>query len=115
MKQKNDDVIIHACVRRKGNKEGSKLKKLSFAFPPKYASLWVASLEKIIFGGTISLENNTLVSLLEGQKPRDTRKCIFLIEKSDHKDAVKHIEKLMRPVFEAADKSVEIVCNQFKC
>lgn len=49
----NDDVVIHACVARKGNKQGSKLKKLPFTFPPNYASLWVAALEKAAFGGTL--------------------------------------------------------------
>lgn len=51
VKSKNDDVIIYACVRRKGYKEGSKLKKLSFVFPPKVASIWVTAFEKAVFGG----------------------------------------------------------------
>jgi hypothetical protein len=101
--------VIYACVRRKGHKEGTKLKKLSFAFPPKYATLWVAAFEKAIYGGNLFEMLILLDSTGEGEKKVDNRKCIFLIDKTDQKEAIKDIDKYIRPVFVAADRVIEVI------
>ena len=38
----------------------------------------------------------------------DNRKCIFLVEKSDHKDMIKIIDTIIRPVFEVAERNIQI-------
>jgi hypothetical protein len=85
---------MHACITRKGNKQGGKLKKLSFGFPPKTASTWTEALLQLVFGSPLKQQNS--------------RKVLFLIDKLDNKTLSKYVEPFMRPVFEAAQRNMEI-------
>lgn len=45
-----DNVELRACVGRKGNKEGSKLKSLPFTFSGKNAASWAEAMRTMVFG-----------------------------------------------------------------
>ena len=98
VKEKNSQVEIAACVIRKNNKEGAKFKELTFTFTDRTSKLWANALEKLIYGGP--------------QPDIATSKSILiLIDKNDSKEAKNYVEKLMKPVFEAAKRSVEVKGN----
>jgi hypothetical protein len=95
IKEKNNEVEIFACVTRKNNKEGAKLKDISFTFDDRYSANWANLMEKIVFGGPqITLENS--------------RSILILLDKNDSKEAARHIDKLMKPVFDAANRALEV-------
>ena len=55
-----DNVELRACVGRKGHKEGSKLKSLTFTISGNAAISWAEAMRAMVFGN--SSEMPTFVS-----------------------------------------------------
>jgi hypothetical protein len=97
--EKGNSVLIHCCISRGKDKEGSELKKISLAFgDASQARIWKESMMELSFGGMYEQSIK--------------REVLILAEKSD-KDSLKLIEKQMVPVFEEAKKPFKVEVIQY--
>ncbi|KAJ3215877.1 hypothetical protein HDU67_010234 [Dinochytrium kinnereticum] len=81
-----NEVTVHACVTRKKNMGGSKLKKLKFQFEESSKVKPFVSMIMIAVYGSATLDANV------------TRNVLVLIDKFDSKEATKNVDKYMKPV-----------------
>jgi hypothetical protein len=97
--EKGNSVLVHCCISRGKDKEGSELKKISLAFgDASQARLWKESMMELAFGGYYEQSIQ--------------REVLILVEKSD-KDSLKLVEKQMVPVFEEAKKPFKLEIVQY--
>ncbi|KAJ3006296.1 hypothetical protein HKX48_000198 [Thoreauomyces humboldtii] len=95
----NTEAVVYACVARKGTRGGSKFKKMVFAFPDKAkATAWSEAVMNLAYGGA---ENTAAKGVL------------VLVDKFDSKEAMKMVEKYMKPVWEAVSKNCEVKAVQY--
>ncbi|KAJ3118535.1 COPII subunit [Phlyctochytrium bullatum] len=91
-----EEVVVHACVTRKKNMAGSKLKKLKFVFDDAGKKKLFADMIMTAIYGSVSLDPNL------------TRSVVVLIDKFDSKEASKVVEKHMKPVWDVIQKVTDV-------
>ncbi|KAJ3047987.1 hypothetical protein HK097_010983 [Rhizophlyctis rosea] len=97
---KSDDVTLYACITRKGDKGGSKFKKITMqVHEGGRAKVWGEAMMDIVYGGTYA----QVVA----------KEIVVLVDKHDGKEHMKLVEKYMKPVWEAAGKSFDIKLVQY--
>ncbi len=113
-----DKVELQACVGRKGNKDGTKLKSLPFTFANKAGTSWAEAMRTMVFGKNMPSANFTLDSNSSYSKGANcnvwnTMAILVLIDKGGSKGGQKHFESLIKPVFEAAHRPFQVKCKSF--
>ncbi|KAJ3181855.1 hypothetical protein HDU85_003370 [Gaertneriomyces sp. JEL0708] len=94
------EAVVHVCMPRKGNKAGSKFKKLTFQFDSKQSSIdWSEGLMNVVYK--------------ELPPESSSKGVLMLLDKFEGKDTVKLVEKYMKPLWEAISKPCEIKAVQF--
>ncbi|KAJ3044649.1 hypothetical protein HDV00_001575 [Rhizophlyctis rosea] len=97
---KGDDVVVHACITRKGEKAGSKFKKIVYQFGEAGKSkAWADAIMELVYGGTF------------GQVT--SKQVVVLVDKHEGKDAMKLVEKYMKPVWDSAGKPNDVKLVQY--
>jgi hypothetical protein len=97
--EKNNTIIMHCCISRGKDKDGSDLKKIALEFGDvAQARSWRDNMMELVFGGFYEKSLQ--------------RKVLFLLEKSD-KDSMKLIEKYVIEVFKQAKKEYQIETVQY--
>ena len=90
--QKETSVTLKACITRKGNRDGSKFKKITFTFDDvSIAKEWCQGVLDLVY------ETNSL----------SFKKVIVLYDKYDGKKAFEVLEKFMKPIFDEVNKPIE--------
>ncbi|KAI9005912.1 hypothetical protein BC832DRAFT_458686 [Gaertneriomyces semiglobifer] len=94
------EAVVHVCMPRKGNKGGSKFKKLTFQFDSKQSAIdWSEGLMNLVYK--------------ELPPESSSKGVLMLIDKFEGKDTIKLVEKYMKPLWETISKPCEVKAVQF--